>query len=77
MQLTKSLREDGVDATLLLLLQLPPRLVHNKEGLDYVRGKALEMGVPLDRSCVYRAVEEELLNSGVQRVDKTVIIRYI
>ena len=75
LRLTKSLREEGVDPTLLLFLRLPQRLLEGKESLHYVREKAEEMRVPLHRSCVYRAVEDELKSLGVRRIDKTVIVR--
>jgi len=75
LRLTKYLREEGVDPTLLLFLRLPQRLLEGKESLNYVREKAEEMRVPLHRSCVYRAVEDELKSLGVRRIDKTVIVR--
>ena len=75
LQLTKALRDSGIDPTLILFLQLPSRLTASKEGLEYVKCKALEMEVPLNRSCVYKAVEDELKEIGFQRFDGPVIIR--
>jgi hypothetical protein len=77
LRLTTHLREEGVDPTLLLFLQLPQRLLEGNESLNYVRGKAEEMRVPLHRPCVYRAVEDELKSVGVRRIDKTVIVRLV
>lgn len=64
---TNSLRESGVDPSLLLFLQLPVRLTEGKEGLDYVRCKAIEMGIPLNKPCVYKIVENEIKETGIQR----------